>query len=173
MIEKIYNTAALQPFLHKDCCENEVCVTFDEALIHENFVVIKVDDYYNSLHLEKTPPSPDCLIVRKCENGGFGLTIVELKTATSAKHIPLENIKEKFNTCINHFVSNEFSDLLLQDYKDVKLYFVSKIDIYNKKNKKADLGLKLEALINTRFEYNGKKHMIQPMMPNPTIKRCY
>jgi hypothetical protein len=168
MIEKIYNTATLQPFLHKDCCENEVCVTFDEALLPENYVVIKVDDYYNSLHLEKTPPSPDCLIVRKCENGGLGLTIVELKAISTAQNFDLSNMKNKFSTCINDFICNKFNYLLLQDYKDVKLYFVSNIEVY-----KRDLGLKLEVLINTKFEYNGKKHMIQPRMPNPSIKRCY
>jgi hypothetical protein len=168
MIEKIYNTAALQPFLHKDCCENEVCVTFDEALLLENYVVIKVDDYYNSLHLEKTPPSPDCLIVRKCENEGFGLTIVELKAISTAQNFDLANMKNKFSTCIDDFIGDKFNDLLLQDYKDIKLYFVSNIEVY-----KRDLGLKLEILINTKFEYNGKKHMIQARMPNPTIKRCY
>jgi hypothetical protein len=170
MLDKIYKTEALLPFLKEECCENEVCISFDAGINKEDYVVIKVDEYYNGLKLAKTPPSPDCLIIRKCEYSGYGLTIVELKNIQKSKRFDLDNMISKFNACINDFIMIRFKDLLFKDYADIKLYFVSKINSYDNDR---DQGLKLETLIETKFHYNGKKHMIRATMPNPTIKKCY
>jgi hypothetical protein len=168
LIENIKAHEILSQFLEDDCCENNICVTFAENIVRENYIIIKVDKYYNSLGLAKTPASLDCLIIRKCLNTGFGLTLVELKDIHSGKAFEFDNMKSKFETTINDFMQNRFKDLLYKDYKDIKLYFVSNIEIY-----KRDIGLKLETLINVRFNYGDRKFMIQPKMPTPNIRNCH
>ena len=61
----------------------------------------------------------------------------------------LENMKSKFDTTLNDFIKNRFRDPLDIDYKDIKLYFVSKQEIY-----KRDLGLKMEVLMNIIFYFS-------------------
>jgi len=168
MFEKIKSDDLINGFIKEQCCENNVSVTFDDKIEKDSILIIKVDDYYNSLGLEKTPPSPDCLILVKCMDGGYGLHIVELKNITSAKRFDVDNLVKKFQTCLDDFVSDRFSKYLYIDYKTVKLYFISNIDIYSR-----DLGLKLEVLINYKLKYNGKSYLVRPNMPTPSIKPCY
>lgn len=168
IIEKIKSHETLNQFLVEECCENNVSVTFQEDVASESYVIIKVDDFYNSLDIEKRPPSLDCLIIRRCLNIGFGLTLVELKEIHSGQAFDFDNMKAKFETCLDDFMQKRFKDLLFKDYKDIKLYFVSNIEIY-----KRDIGLKLETLMNVRFNYGSRKLMIQPRMPHPTITNCH
>lgn len=169
IIENIKSHETLKNFLKEECCENDVSVTFHPDIFDDSYIIIKVDDFYNSLKLGKeTPPSLDCLIVRRCLDTGFGITLVELKDISSSKGFTFENLKAEFETCLEDFMQNRFKDLLDKDYKSVKLYFVTNIEIY-----KRDLGLKLDTLINLRFNFRGKRLMIEPKMPHPTITNCH
>ena len=143
LIQRIKKHKILSKFVEDNCCENDVWVTFDESILPEAYVIIKVDKYYNSLNLEKTPPSLDCLIVRECENGGYGLTLVELKKTKTSGDIDLKNIKEKYETTLYDFIKSKFIGELDIDYSDIKLFFVSRIELYAR-----DLGLKMETLGN-------------------------
>lgn len=167
MIRRINTHEVLNKFIVEECCENEICVTFHPDVLRGNYVIIKLDDFYNSLGLIETPPSLDCFIVRKCLMSDYGLTLVELKKISSSKGFDITNLKAKFQTCLEDFIQTRFKDLFYRDYKTIKLYFVSNIEIY-----KRDLGLKLDTLINVRFNYRGKKIMIEPRMPHPTITNC-
>ena len=168
LIENIKSHEILNQFLVKECCENNISVTFHEDVARESYIIIKVDDYYNSLGIEKRPPSLDCLIIRRCVGTGFGLTLVELKDIHTGQSFDFANMKAKFETCLDDFMQKRFKDLLFKDYKDIRLYFVSNIEIY-----KRDIGLKLETLMNIKFNYGEKKLMIQPRMPHPTITNCH
>lgn len=168
MIQKIKTHSALGKFVEDTCCENDICVSFDDNLLPTSYAIVKVDKYYNSLNLAKTPASIDCLIIRECINGGFGLTLVELKSIETGQGFTLENMKEKFETVLYDFIKTKFNATFDIEYKEVRLYFVSRQEIY-----KRDLGLKMDMLINLRFPFNGKKLMITPHMPTPTIKNCY
>lgn len=168
MINKIKAHSTLSKFIEETCCENDICVTFEADVNPSSYVIIKVDKYYNSLKIQKRPASIDCLIVRECVNGGYGITLVELKKASSAKGFEIENIKEKFETTLYKFIQKDFKKILSIEYSDIKLYFVSKKELY-----KRDLGLKMDVLINLRFKVNSKNFMITPKMPNPTIRKCY
>jgi len=168
MIERILKSELLSLFVEHDCCENDICVSFDESIPRENYLIIKVDKYYNSLNIEFRPASVDCLIIRKCIETDFGLTLVELKDIQANKSFDLENLKAKFENTLNQFIKKDFREFLDVHYISAKLYFVSKKEIHRR-----DLGLKMELLINTRFKFNGKTLMIEPIMPTPTIKNCY
>ena len=168
MINKIRAHEVLSKYTEDSCCENGVCVTFDNKVSGESYVIVKVDKYYNSLNVAIRPASVDCLIVRECVNAGHGLTLVELKKIENSKGFTSVNIKEKFQTTLFDFVKTKFSNPLDTDYAEIKLFFVSNKEIY-----KRDLGLRMEVLMNVRFKFNGKNLMIEPKMPNPAIKNCY
>ncbi|MDF3076541.1 MAG: hypothetical protein K0S09_430 [Sphingobacteriaceae bacterium] len=167
MFLKILADSTLNQFIEDSCCENGICVDFDESISKEDRLIIKVDKFYNSLKT-KVPASPDCLIIVKCKNSGYSLHIIELKNIHSSQGFELLNVLEKYQTCLDDFVSVRFKELLMKDYKAVKLYFVSNLDIY-----KRDLGLKYELLINYRVSYKEKQYLIRPMLPTPAIKMCY
>lgn len=169
MINRIKRHPTLSNHLEETCCENGICVTFDEGILPNSYVIIKVDKFYNGLKLgKKTPASIDCLIVRKCKQSGYGLTLVELKNIASGKGFDIANMKEKFETTLYDFIKNRFKNPLDIDYSEIKLFFVSRQEIH-----KRDTGLKMEVLINTRFKFNNRNLMIQPKMPSPTIRNCY
>jgi len=168
IINRIKSHPVLSNFIENTCCENEISVTFDDGISPSDYAIVKVDNYYNSLNLEKTPASIDCLIVRKCINSGYGLTLVELKKIETGKGFDIENMQEKFKTALFDFIKNRFKNPLDTNYSEIKLFFVSRQEIH-----KRDLGLKMEVLINTRFKFNDRILMIIPKMPTPTIKNCY
>lgn len=169
MITKIKNHPELSKYIEDTCCENGICVTFEENVDPNSYVIIKVDTFYNSQKLGKqTPASIDCLIIRKCLNKGYGLTLIELKNISSGQGFDLDNMKEKFTTTLENFIKERFRNPLDIDYSDIKLFFVSNQEIH-----KRDIGLKMEVLMNTRFKFNNKRLMINPKMPNPSIKNCY
>ena len=167
MLDKIKSDEFLSKIIEDTCCENGVCITFDEQILSESYVILKVDKFYNSLNVELRPASIDCLIIRKCKNSGFGLTLVELKNINSSSGFTVDNMRAKFETTLNDFIKYRFRNQLDIEYKEIKLFFVSNVEIY-----KRDLGLKLEVLMNIKFNHNGKTIMIQPRMPTPTIKNC-
>lgn len=168
MIKRIKSHVVLSNFVEDTCCENEICVTFDNSVLPSSYAIIKVDQYYNSLNIKKTPASIDCLIVRKCLKTGYGLTLVELKKIETGKGFQIENMREKFETTLYDFIKKKFKNPLDIDYSEIKLFFVSRQEIY-----KRDLGLKMDVLINTKFKFNDRTLMITARMPTPTIKNCY
>lgn len=168
ILDTIRNHQILSNYIEERCDEEGVCVEIDSRISKDNYVIIKVDDYYNSLNIAERPASPDCLIILECQNSGYAMYIVELKSIHSSSGFEIKNMDEKFKTCLYDFISNKFSDVLEIDYKRIKLYFVSKIEIYRR-----DMGLKLKVLQNKRYKYHDKKCFIEPLMPIPAIKPCY
>ena len=91
-----------------------------------------------------------------------------LKNIESGQGFNVDNMKEKFETTLFDFIKKRFKNQLDIHYSEIKLFFVSKQEIY-----KRDLGLKMDVLINIKFKYNDRVLMIRPEMPTPTIKNCY
>lgn len=167
MIERIKTHEILKKFVVEECCENDVSVSFHPEISPNDYVIIKVDDYYNSLGESHTPASVDCLIIRKCVNTGYGLTLVELKNIEEFKYFRLKNLEEKFETTIQDFIEKRFKIPLKTNYKSIALYFVS-----NLRNYRRDSGLAMDTLINLKFKYDGKTLMLKPRIPSPMINKC-
>ena len=53
IIEKIKAHETLKDFLINECCQNDVSVTFHPEISEDSYIIIKVDDFYNSLKLGK------------------------------------------------------------------------------------------------------------------------
>lgn len=182
IFEKLANDAEISQFLCNECSENNAAVEFNENLIYyQDYVVLKVDDYYNSLNLAETPASPDCLIIVKCqEENHYRIYIVELKDIANQRGFNIKNMREKFKTCVNDFMKGVLHDFLSEEqyvFEEIALYFVS--DPYNEnqngsrvsKNKATKMD-SLLALNTTPYIYDGKRLSIQHRITNPVIMPC-
>jgi hypothetical protein len=167
MLELILSEPELSKIIKEKCEDAGMCIEMDSKIQKKDYLVLKIDDYYNSLK-EKAPKSPDCLIIQKCDSGKYSISIIELKGISASYSFNVENMIEKFETCLNDFMGKRFKRIFLREYKNIELYFVSNIEIY-----KRDLGLRMEALIEKKFTFNGKKYLLRPQMSDYKIKKCY
>jgi len=109
MFENILSNSDLFALCRATCEENEARVAFEEKLREDNYIVLKIDAYYNSLRIHNPPPAIDCLIIVNCEtNDCYDFYLVELRDIKSSKGFDLEKIKQKFATTINDFLGGEF-----------------------------------------------------------------
>lgn len=179
MIEAIKSEESLQPFLTDECQENRCAAEIDETIEKEDIAIIKIDDYYNSLKLSKTPPSIDHLITVSREEGDFNLFLVELKDIKSPRYFKVDNIKKKFRTTIDDFMSIKYKVIFLNEvYKinKIRLYFVTdpydwtNKDIPKEKLEKVRKGTKLDLVMQVKpFRFRGKLYQIKHELPNPLI----
>lgn len=141
MLIEVKNSV-LVTFLSDRVEENGVEVTIDPhfylpdgSLDLEKIANICVDSYYNSLRMQDTPPSIDNLLIIDRGRNCFSLYLIELKSVRKLGQLSKDNIKAKFNTTINDFMSTRFRN------------------IFNKNGAKvADINL---WLICNRFNYIG------------------
>ncbi len=161
LLTRIRQHLELAPFVRKSCTDDGMTFAIDDRIEADDYVVIKVDDYFNSLGLDQTPPAPDCLIILRCREGGYALAIVELKRIKVASRFKVNNVAEKFSTCFDDFIEGRFPDLLSRDYKRIQLFFETKL---KRKAATADTtrGLRLEALLSKRFKFRGRNLLIEP-----------
>ena len=164
LFQKIKNDHILSKIICQTCEDQGIGVEIDPRIPSEDILILKVDDFYNSLNI-KRPPSPDCFIIFRCQNSGYGLAIVELK---DTKEFELSNLVGKFETCFRDFMEARFKNFFFRDYKRIDLYFVSKNEVFRR-----DEGLKMKFLMNKKFEFRNKIYTIKPRMPTPAVKPCY
>ncbi len=155
LLNNIKTNSQLRDFIKAECSDEGICVEIDNKIAKNEYLVIKVDDFYNSLGLEYTPASPDCLILIKCKNKGYALAIVELKNINKSSRLDIKNMTEKFKTCFDDFMSSRFNEYFDQNYQRIQLFFISKINIHSS-SKDPSRGLRLEALMNKRFRFRNK-----------------
>ena len=134
MISRIQNECRLKDCIRYEIEEiqpddgHKINVEVDKKLTHRDYVGIKVDDYYNGLHIGKTPKSVDFVVVVKNSRASFTMYIIEFKDVSSQEGLKIRDIQDKFTTTINDFLSERFKDIFLDDkynYKDIQLYLVS------------------------------------------------
>lgn len=191
MIQKIKNCKELIPYL-KNVIEDEgIEVGIDEKLMPEKLAIIKIDDYYNSMHMRFPPKSIDFVVVVDCTCSWYALYLLELKNVNSPKKLNVKDIQEKFENTICDFMSRRFEKIFLQEqykYKDVKLYLVSdayglkenystyaeykKIQEKIHKIKNRD-SLKVDFNLGSKlFKFRGKIVRISYDIPPNPIIRC-
>jgi hypothetical protein len=177
LIDWLKADAVISKFIRMSCSENNVAVTLSNEINPNDLVIIKVDAFYNEEVKNPEDPSPDCLIIQKC-NGHFHIYIVELKNVNNQKNISVENIVQKFITCLDNFMSERFGNYFHHedvDIKSLKLFFIS--DPYGfKANPGRQLtlrGHKFDVLNSIRIPMFFNMHLyIEPHIPDPTINKC-
>jgi len=179
MINKIIHTKELELFISDTCEENNICVNMDESILKAHYTIIKVDRYYNSLHLghlRKTPPSVDCLIALKCRDNEFVIYLVELKNIKSSKNFEIDNIYNKFKSTIENFMGSRFKKIFHNERYKIKflhLYFVTRPYGEDEKSRRKEGTTKLDSLVARKpFKFLGKRCQIKHKIPDPIIKRC-
>jgi hypothetical protein len=177
MIYKIKNTKALQPFITDRCEENKIAAEMDEEIRPENYLVLKVDDYYKLLHLADTPPSLDCLVPLKCSDNTFIIHLIELKKIKKPGGFSVDNIYKKFKTTIENFMTRRFKNIFHNEkyyaIKRLELYFVTSPYGNDEKIRRKEGTTRMDALLaRPPFRFMGKKYQIKHKLPNPIIKSC-
>ena len=177
LIEKIKKDTLLTKYLCETCSENEIAVSIANSIEKNDLLIIKVDDCYNK-NVFNPPPSPDCLIIQKCFDNHYHIFIVELKNIQDQHSFKISNVKDKFITCLDDFMSNRFASYFHADeikYECIKLLFITEpygFKVNPDKQLKMK-GHKLEYLLSQRIpKFFGKNLYIEHHIPTPTINNC-
>lgn len=188
MLQMIKSEKTLKPYLYYVIEDEGIEVGVEPTLSEDEYVAIKVDDYYNGLHVVAPPKSVDFIVVVDCSCDAFVLYIFEIKNVKSSAYLRIRDIQDKFETTINDFMQEKYNHIFCNDkfkYKDLKLYLVS--DVYgiqgkfqthqeyrnymDKINKKDSLKVD-NNLGNKLFRFRGKLYSITyDIPPNPVIKK--
>lgn len=188
MINMIKKDARLAPYLKTILEDAGIKVEIDQALQKNEFVAIKVDEYYAGLKMATTPKAVDFVVIVDCQCEWYAMYILELKNVNGPDKLNIADIQEKFGNTINLFLSEAFSEIFLNDrfkYKGVKLYLVSDaygeigkfdnhskyIEFREKINKKDSL--KVEVSLSSKlYRFRGKVLKIEyDIPPNPIVTR--
>jgi len=175
MFETILFNSDLFGLCRETCEENNVCVEFSKQLAEDNYIVLKIDAYYNSSKMHNPPPSIDCLILVKCDtNECYDFYLVELKDIKSSKGFEIKNIQQKFATTINDFLNDKFQDIFdAYCINDFKLYFVLGEKYSEKYRKKMGSSqLKIFTLKNLSYHFRNKIAVINPIPSGYQVKEC-
>ncbi len=167
LLEAVKKDEQLSTCLCPTCEENEMAAVIDGRVPTDDFIIIKVDDYYNRF-IHPAPPSPDCLILQKCQNGKFALTVVELKNIRHHRGFRLIHIIRKFQTCLERFMSRDFKSYFDRDYQRLRLIFVTDINFYGREK-----GLSLKLLLDTRFKFRSRNYIVMLRKETALVKPCY
>ena len=186
MIEMINSENTLIPFLHHKIEDEGKEAEVDSTLKPEEYIGIKVDDYYNTF--TNPPKSVDFIVAVDCSCDSFVLYIIEFKNVKSPNYLDIKAIHEKFETTINDFMKNKYNHIFCNDkfkYKDIKLFLIS--DAYGvngrfenhtyyrehmeKMNKKDSL--KVDNYLGEKiYKFRNKYRTIQyDIPPNPIIQK--
>lgn len=129
MLQQILQTKELQKYLTHEIADAGLQVDVDTALSKNQYIGIKVDEYYMGLHLgNETPKVVDFIVSVDCECDWYQLYVLELKNVSSPRQYTSESILEKFKTAVERFMKEDFKHIFLNDkykYKALKLYLVT------------------------------------------------
>ncbi len=186
MIQTIVDEKDFKGCLYYKIEDEGVEATVDPALTTDQFVGIKVDQYYANLHQKVIPMSVDFVVPVDCECNSYALYVLEMK---GVKNPPsTKEIHEKFNTTIYDFLQNRYKDIFLNPrykYKAVFLYLITtayqkalelgsfkKYEELMAKMKVKDTLLTDSTLSTKPYIFRGKAYYIQrEVPPNPVICR--
>lgn len=189
MIKAIRDNRKLKHCITDEIEDAGIKIKVAADLSAEQYVGIKVDDYYGNLHLGgETPKAVDYIVPVDCECDAYVLYILEFKNVSGPNLLSTKDIQEKFDTAINRFMKLEFSSIFENDrfrYKDMKLYLVT--TAYKKamqygnyeayinvlKKVRGRDTLEIDRVLSARlYEFRGMVRYIQKEIPpNPVIQR--
>ena len=140
------------------CCENGICAEIDSTILEEDYVIIKIDNYFQKFKSDNTPKGVDCLILvrNKSLKDRYCLHLVELKKEDSSSvKSKVDDVIIKFQSSVNLFLREKsLAKYFNRIYEDVQFVLVTKVSIDSKSNRRDEL---LEAkefrnLLNHTFE---------------------
>ncbi len=191
MISEICKCKSLKKFLRYEFEDEGIKIQVDPTLTTQDYIGIKVDDYYHDTVRTGTPKAVDFIISVDCQCNNYVVYICEFKNVNSPAYLNIRDIQEKFTNTIEDFMKQRYPNFFDNDryvYKAFFLYLVS--DAYHVSKKfnnheeylhylevRSDVfkkdTLKVErSLQNKLYRIHGKICRIDyDIPPNPTIKR--
>ena len=191
MFDKILQHEVLYEIRCSECFENGIGIEYDTKLLDdyneidtEKVLILCIDEYYNTRKMQNPPPSIDCLVIVKCDNGGYGFHLVELRNVKSPSGVKRREIVKKFNTTVEKFMQDEFGSIFMDEtfiVNDFKLYLITDAcrikkmfpslteDEYRAKMKDSSLSV-YQSL--PPFLFRGQVAMLTPCAPDYVIKGC-
>ena len=192
MIRQIESTPSLSPFLRREFEDSGIYVAVEPSLSDEEYVGIKVDDYYAANLPHQEPKAVDFIAVVDCTCDAYVLYILEFKNVRSPDGLKISDIQEKFANTVSDFIDSRFANIFHNSrykYKKIFLYLVS--DAYHAKNQNCQThseylklkeredsyfqrdSLKVEMTLGSRlYKVCGKRLLIKyDIPPNPVIRK--
>lgn len=169
LLNLLRNEPKITDFFRPECEDEGICIEVDNDIEEDNILIIKTDDYYNSLNLEKTPPSTDCLIIQRCKNNTYKIYLIELKNVERAKLINKNNLREKFRTVLLDFINDKFRSIFNEfEFSKIELVLCAgKVTEEGTKNYDLKFLLALPPIL-----FRGLRLGVNGYPPVPTIKSC-
>lgn len=191
MIQEIKSCKELIPYLRNMIEDEKIEVGIEDNLSEQQLAIIKVDDFYNNLHIASPPKSIDFVVSVDCGCFSYVLYLLELKNVNSPKKLNIRDIQEKFGTTICDFLTERFGYIFLNDkykYKDIKLYLVSdaygvsgKYKTYEEYRKIQDKKQRIQSKDSLRVDCNLSSRLYKfkgrivsinfDIPPNPVIRK--
>lgn len=189
MINKITNNAKLKKYTTHKIEDSGIEVKVDTELNDDQYIGIKIDDYYMGLNLQGlTPKAVDYIVVVDCTCDNYVLYIMEFKKTNSPGAYTTTDISEKFDTAINRFLKQDFKDIFECDrykYKEIQLYLVTTAYREAMKYGNYEEFVRVKKIVDNKdtlgndlylstkmFYFRGKVLRIQrEIPPNPIIRR--
>ena len=173
LIHHLSTDQALTDFLCADCSENNVGVRFSDAISQSDYLVIKIDSYFNKT-IKPNPAGIDCLIVQKCQDDNYKLYLVELKNIKRLQDIA--HIRLKFQNCFDVFMSDKFRPYFYDatiSFTSIQLVFVSTTNENRSRKDRFQKNTRLDALLSLRpCRFANKLYAISFAEPDPLIVPC-
>ena len=173
LLEKIKSEPLLSYYIRPTCDENDVGVSFDPSVLTDDYLIIKVDEYFQSAIRSNTPRGIDCLIIQKCVDNQYKLYLIELKNIkelNSGEGV-IKHIYDKFQNCFDILISDHFRSLFYDEtyqFSDIKLYFIS-----NLKKDKKQKNTRLDTLLSYKpCRFANRRYGISISEPYPMITPC-
>ncbi len=174
LLEAIHAEPTLNHYIRPTCSENNVGVSFDPSVSATDYLIIKVDDYFNR-NIVPNPRGNDCLIVQRCSDNRYKLYLIELKNIERLRGgEEFKHIRDKFQNCFDILMSDRFRSLFYDEnyaFSSIKLYFVTNL-VEEKKERKIK-NAKLDALLALPpCRFGGRFYGISLSEPFPMIMPC-
>lgn len=178
MIKAIQQDSRLANFIYYDFEDSGVKVNVCSSLSKNDYIGVKIDDYYNATQPRNTPKSIDFIVSVDCSCKWYGLYLLELKNYKRSKSLSIKEIYEKFDTTVNDFVNSQFQNIFDNSkykYKFVFLYLVA--DVYKETTKTGihipKDSLKVDSELTKKlYKIHGKTCCIEYILPtNLAIER--
>ena len=171
LVKAIQSEPILNQYIEPTCAENDVGVSFDPSVKEADYVIIKVDKYFNK-QIVPNPRGNDCLIVQRCADNRYKLYLIELKNIEELKGgKQFTHIRDKFQNCFDILMSDNFRPLFYDEnyqFSSIQLYFVTNL-VKDKKQKNT----KLDALLALKpCHFANRRFAINPREPFPMITPC-
>ena len=176
LIDLIKNHQVLLPFYENECEENGIAIDIHPDVDRTSILIIKIDKYFNKT-IHPNPSGPDCLVVQRCNDSKFRIFIVELKDIEDLKSYSLSKIREKFQNCLNIFMSDAFRDCFYSgdcEITSISLVFISSTKEQQRRGvDKKQKNTRLDTLLALPpCKFADRRYYIDFKEPNPLIFPC-